>query len=95
MDNFDLRKYLAEGKLHEEVSVPTPGDKFKIEGDYYISQPNSEYNRQIGSVNGQTIHIEYVKDAPNGDGFFKVQGMKKLFRIPKEKYNKLIPVDKK
>ena len=31
MDNFDLRKYLAEGKLYEETDLNLPDMKVKIE----------------------------------------------------------------
>ena len=31
MDNFDLRKFLAEGKLHEEADLNLPDMKVKIE----------------------------------------------------------------
>ena len=72
---------------------PKSGDKFKIEGDYYISQPNSKYNRQIGDGNNQIIHIEYVKETPNGGGFFRIEGEKRIFQIPKKDYSRLIPVN--
>ena len=95
MKDFDLRKYLAEGRLIKEESMLSPksGDKFKIEGDYYISQPNSKYNRQIGDGNNQIIHIEYVKETPNGGGFFRIEGEKRIFQIPKKDYSRLIPVN--
>jgi hypothetical protein len=45
MDNFDLRKYLAEGKLFEEDQSP----KFKI-GDFVQPKSRDKYIGQIGDV---------------------------------------------
>jgi hypothetical protein len=33
MDNFDLRKYLAEGKLHEAISLEIDEDQVTINSD--------------------------------------------------------------
>ena len=58
MDNFDLRKYLAEGKLHEQKSPKFKIDDFvqPIEGatSYLLDKPrgtiSSKYVGQIGDV---------------------------------------------
>lgn len=84
---------MSKLELIDENFDPKPGDKFRIEGDYYISQPNSKYNRQIGDSNNQTIHIEYIKKASNGEGFFRIENEKRIFRIPKKDYSRLIPVN--
>ena len=45
MDNFDLKKYLAEGKLYEENQSP----KFKI-GDFVEPKSRDNYIGQIEDV---------------------------------------------
>ena len=53
MDNFDFKKYLAEGKLHEENQSP----KFKI-GDYVqpIEGATSYFlDRPRGTVSGKYV----------------------------------------
>jgi len=58
MDNFDLKKYLAEGKLHEQKSPKFKIDDFvqPIEGatSYLLDKPrgtiSSKYVGQIGDV---------------------------------------------
>ena len=116
MNDFDLRKYLAEGMLLKEdfknlgldntereglerdlgvegETYPSPGDKFTIKGDYYIPQPNSKYNRYIGDRGGEAIPIEYVKEASKDEGFFRIVGKPKMFRIPTSHYSRLIRWD--
>jgi len=38
MDNFDLKKYLAEGKLHEEVTEGRKDEQTKKEYEEIVNQ---------------------------------------------------------
>lgn len=47
MDNFDLKKYLAEGKLHENVDKVAGGIPYKREGNkFIISEPLDDATKE-------------------------------------------------
>jgi hypothetical protein len=58
MDNFDLKKYLAEGKLNEGALMDESSLERKIQ--QYASQA-SEYINQLGSLNPQR-DLDKIKD---------------------------------
>ena len=64
MDNFDLRKYLAEGRLEKEMGDNRPPERLKLDPDYdkggkYYSKEGAEAFRiQPFKLND----IEYTKD---------------------------------
>lgn len=91
MKKSQLRQIIKEeiSNLLNEDDSKKPGDKFKIKGDYYIPT-SGDYNQQIGN---EVEVIEYVKDASKDEGFFRIEGMKKIFRINKSKYNRLIKIN--
>lgn len=82
MSNFDLKKYLAEGKLHEEEQVDPQVDTLQQElgvkvtpaqfgTNKYIIYPNSEINdRYYDSRSAQTINIK----AEDGKYYFSSAG---------------------
>jgi hypothetical protein len=64
MDNFDLKKYLAEGRLEKEMGDNRPPERLKLDPDYdkggkYYSEEGAEAFRiQPFKVND----IEYTQD---------------------------------
>lgn len=64
MDNFDLKKYLAEGRLEKEMGDNRPPERLKLHPDYdkggkYYSEEGAEAFRiQPFKVND----IEYTQD---------------------------------
>ena len=64
MDNFDLKKYLAEGRLEKEMGDDRPPERLKLDPDYdkggkYYSEEGAEAFRiQPFKLN----KIEYTKD---------------------------------
>jgi hypothetical protein len=82
MDNFDLKKYLAEGKLHEEEQVDPQVDTLQqalgvkvapasFGKDNYTIYPNSGINdRYYDGRSAQTITIK-VED---GKYYFSTAG---------------------
>ena len=57
MDNFDLKKYLAEGKLHEQKSPKFKADDFvqPIEGVTYYS-----LDKPRGTISSK--YVDQIKD---------------------------------
>jgi len=83
MDNFDLKKYLAEGRLLKEESLPTP--KFKI-GDYVQPIEGATYyflDRPRGTISGkyvgqvEDVWINKPENLPTKDGEY-LYSVKKL-----------------
>ena len=82
MDNFDLKKYLAEGKLHEEEQVDPQVDTLQqalgvkvapasFGKDNYTIYPNSDINdRYYDGRSAQTITVK-VED---GKYYFSTAG---------------------
>jgi hypothetical protein len=75
MDNFDLKKYLAEGKLHENKEPTIRAKEFWQDADYIQSLKDDNYsdvaewilNNWIGNMSAS----EFLK---SWDGFIEVTG---------------------
>jgi len=73
MDNFDLKKYLAEGKLHEEVDESNYDDtiekSIKAIVTYSTLPPQIDYRKpyKIKAEKAQ----EYLESLPNGEQYIK------------------------
>ena len=73
MDNFDLKKYLAEGKLHEEVDGSNYDDaiekSIKAIVTYSTLPPQIDYRKpyKIKAEKAQ----EYLESLPNGEQYIK------------------------
>lgn len=70
MDNFDLKKYLAEGKLHEEVTEGRNDDQFKKEYEEIVNQFLKDTNsthmsgEEVVELTKKDIrkHMYYLRD---------------------------------
>ena len=63
MDNFNLRKYIAEGKLlkeNQDLQVTTNGN-FEVDEEIYVSLGGEEYAGTIDE-DGRTLFIHYYGD---------------------------------
>jgi hypothetical protein len=73
MDNFDLKKYLSEGKLHEEVDESNYDDtiekSIKAIVTYSTLPPQIDYRKpyKIKAEKAQ----EYLESLPNGEQYIK------------------------
>ena len=73
MDNFDLKKYLSEGKLHEEVDESNYDDtiekSIKAIVTYNTLPPQIDYRKpyKIKAEKAQ----EYLESLPNGEQYIK------------------------
>jgi len=78
MDNFDLKKYLAEGRLLKEVMDE---EKHKTLGDYELPETEKEWDSLENRITRSTWFRQTDKQKKKMIDFFK----RKILRRPRDR----------